>query len=81
MNLHEYQSKQLLEKFGLPTAKSVVAFSSEEVVGLIAKLKGHEFVAKVQVHAEKKLVESFRECRIVVGPWPSEICAPSLLET
>ena len=51
MNLHEYQSKQLLEKFGLPTAKSVVAFSSEEVVGLIAKLKGHEFVAKVQVHA------------------------------
>lgn len=51
MNLHEYQSKRLLEKFGLPTAKSVVAFSSEEVVGLIAKLKGHEFVAKVQVHA------------------------------
>ena len=51
MNLHEYQSKRLLEKFGLPTAKSVVAFSSEEVVDLLTNLKGHEFVVKVQVHA------------------------------
>ena len=31
MNLHEYQSKQLLENFGLPTAKSVVAFFVKEV--------------------------------------------------
>ncbi len=51
MNLHEYQSKRLLEEFGLPTAKSVVAFSSEEVVDLLTNLKGHEFVVKVQVHA------------------------------
>tara|TARA_Y100000817_G_scaffold314527_2_gene313697 strand:+ start:1249 stop:2406 length:1158 start_codon:yes stop_codon:yes gene_type:complete len=51
LNLHEYQSKRLLEKFGLPTAKSVVAFSSEEVVDLLTNLKGHEFVVKVQVHA------------------------------
>ena len=51
MNLHEYQSKQLLEKFDLPTAKSVVAFSPDDVSNLINQLNGEEFVAKIQVHA------------------------------
>ena len=51
MNLHEYQSKQLLENFDLPTAKSVVAFSEEEISSLISELDGEEFVVKVQVHA------------------------------
>ena len=51
MNLHEYQSKQLLEKFDLPTAKSVVAFSPDDVPNLINQLNGEEFVAKIQVHA------------------------------
>ena len=51
MNLHEYQSKQLLEKFDLPTAKSVVAFSAEEISNIINELDGEEFVVKVQVHA------------------------------
>ena len=51
MNLHEYQSKQLLEDFGLPTAKSVVAFSVKEVSELLSELSGKEFVVKVQVHA------------------------------
>jgi len=51
LNLHEYQSKQLLENYGLPTAKSVVAFSLEEVTNLVKDLNGSEFVAKVQVHA------------------------------
>ena len=51
MNLHEYQSKKLLEDFGLPTAKSVVAFSVKEVSELLSELSGKEFVVKVQVHA------------------------------
>ena len=51
MNLHEYQSKQLLENFDLPTAKSVVVFSEEEISSLISELDGEEFVVKVQVHA------------------------------
>ena len=51
MNLHEYQSRKLLENFGLPTPKYVVAFSHEEVPSLITKLEGPEFVVKVQVHA------------------------------
>ena len=51
MNLHEYQSRKLLENFGLPTPKYVVIFSHEEVPSLITKLEGPEFVVKVQVHA------------------------------
>jgi succinyl-CoA synthetase beta subunit len=51
LNLHEYQSKQLLENFDLPTAKSVVAFSVEEIPSLISELDCDEFVVKVQVHA------------------------------
>ena len=51
MNLHEYQSRKLLENFGLPTPKYVVVFSHEEVHSLITKLEGPEFVVKVQVHA------------------------------
>ena len=51
MNLHEYQSRKLLENFGLPTPKYVVVFSHEEIPSLITKLEGPEFVVKVQVHA------------------------------
>ena len=51
MNLHEYQSRKLLENFGLPTPKYVVVFSHEEVPSLITKLEGPEFAVKVQVHA------------------------------
>jgi len=51
LNLHEYQSRKLLENFGLPTPKYVVVFSHEEVPSLITKLEGPEFVVKVQVHA------------------------------
>ena len=51
MNLHEYQSRKLLENFGLPTPKYVVVFSHEEIPSLITNLDGPEFVVKVQVHA------------------------------
>ena len=51
MNLHEYQSRKLLENFGLPTPKYVVVFSHDEIPSLITKLEGPEFVVKVQVHA------------------------------
>jgi len=51
LNLHEYQSRKLLENFGLPTPKYVVVFSHEEIPSLITKLEGPEFVVKVQVHA------------------------------
>ena len=38
MNIHEYQAKELLKKFGIPVPYGVVAFSTEEVMQKI-KLK------------------------------------------
>jgi len=55
MNIHEYQGKQLLAKFGVPVLKSTVVFSAEEA-GRVAfedyESQGSNVVAlKSQVHA------------------------------
>lgn len=76
MNLHEYQSRKLLENFGLPTPKYVVAFSANDVSNLITKLEGPEFVVKVQVHAGGrgkvggvKITEDLKEIESFTKDW------------
>ena len=51
MNLHEYQSKNLFAKYGLPVSKGVVADSVEAAVEATKQLSGSSWVVKVQVHA------------------------------
>src|SRR5580692_2325700 len=51
MNLHEYQAKQLLAKYGLPVSKGEVAWSVDEAVSLADKLNLKRWVVKAQVHA------------------------------
>ncbi len=51
MNLHEYQSKQLLAKYGLPILKGVRANSVEQAILAINSLSGDSWVVKAQVHA------------------------------
>jgi succinyl-CoA synthetase beta subunit len=51
MNLHEYQAKQLLAKFGIPVSKGEVASSVEDVGHIIDKMKTGRWVVKAQVHA------------------------------
>src|SRR5476651_1910946 len=51
MNLHEYQAKQLLAEFGIPTPKGEVAWNAEEAVAIAEKLGGDLWVVKAQVHA------------------------------
>lgn len=51
MNLHEYQAKQLLAKFGLPISKSEVVNSVEEALHAADRLGGNRWVVKAQVHA------------------------------
>ena len=51
MNIHEYQAKQLLAKFGAPVAKGVVAFTVEEAVEGAKTLPGPIYVVKSQIHA------------------------------
>ncbi len=51
MNIHEYQAKDLLARFGVPVPKGVAAFSVEEAVDAVAALPGPLYVVKAQIHA------------------------------
>jgi len=51
MNLHEYQSKHLLAKYGIPVPPSEVAWSPEEAAEIATRLGGNRWVVKAQVHA------------------------------
>jgi succinyl-CoA synthetase beta subunit len=51
MNLHEYQAKKLLAKYGLPVPTGEVAWNAEEAVRIADKLKTKRWVVKAQVHA------------------------------
>lgn len=51
MNLHEYQAKEILAKFGLPIPDSGVASSVAEVKEIISKLGLDQAIVKIQVHA------------------------------
>lgn len=50
MNIHEYQAKELFEKFGVATPKGKVADTPEEAKAAAAEL-GSQIVVKAQVHA------------------------------
>ena len=51
MNLHEYQSKQIFRKYGLPVPNSQVVQSSSDAVTAANSLEGTRWVVKAQVHA------------------------------
>jgi succinyl-CoA synthetase beta subunit len=51
MNLHEYQAKELLAKYGLPVQQGILATSAEEAAAAFDTLGGKFAVVKAQVHA------------------------------
>ncbi|MDO8312534.1 MAG: ADP-forming succinate--CoA ligase subunit beta [Sideroxyarcus sp.] len=51
MKIHEYQGKELLREFGVPTPRGVACFSVEEAVAAATKLGGKVWVVKAQIHA------------------------------
>jgi succinyl-CoA synthetase beta subunit len=51
MNIHEYQAKELLAKFGVPVPAGFAAMSVEEAVAASTKLPGPLYVVKAQIHA------------------------------
>ena len=51
MNIHEYQAKQIFQKYGVPTPKGKVAFSVDEAVENAKELGGPIWVVKAQIHA------------------------------
>jgi len=51
MNIHEYQAKEVLRKFGVATLKGKVAHSPEEAVAAAKEMGGNIWVVKAQIHA------------------------------
>lgn len=51
MNLHEYQSKQIMQAFGLPILRGYLAYTPLEAEAAADKLGGPVCVVKAQVHA------------------------------
>jgi succinyl-CoA synthetase beta subunit len=51
VKIHEYQGKEILRKFGVPTPKGFACFSVEEAVQAAQKLAGSVWVVKAQIHA------------------------------
>ncbi|MEK7696987.1 MAG: ATP-grasp domain-containing protein, partial [Pseudomonadota bacterium] len=51
MNIHEYQAKELLRKYGVPVPPGSLAHSVEQAVAAAEELGGGRFVIKAQIHA------------------------------
>ena len=51
MNIHEYQGKELLKKYGVAVLDGGVAFTPDEAVAAAEKLGGPVYVVKSQIHA------------------------------
>ncbi len=51
MNIHEYQAKGLLAKFGVGVLSGHVAYTADEAVEAAQKLGGAVWVVKAQIHA------------------------------
>ena len=74
MNLHEFQAKQLLRQYGLPTPRGIVADTTENACAAIVELGGAAWVVKAQIHAGGrgkvggvKVVRSIDEVRDVAA--------------
>ena len=51
MNIHEYQAKELLKRYGVAVLDGHIAWTPDEAVEAAAKLPGPVFVVKSQIHA------------------------------
>lgn len=72
MNIHEYQGKELLRKFGVNVPRGIPAFTVEEAVKAAEELGGPVWVVKAQIHAGGrgkgggvKLAKSVDEVRLL----------------
>src|SRR5438128_3652194 len=51
MNIHEYQAKELLQKFGVATTRGKVAASPQEAEPIAREIAPAQIVVKAQIHA------------------------------
>ena len=74
MKIHEYQGKEILRRFGIPTPRGIPAFSVDEAVSAAEALGGAVWVVKAQIHAGGrgkgggvKVAKSIGEVRDLAG--------------
>jgi len=86
MNIHEYQAKQLLAKYGVAVPKGGVAFTPEEAVEHARELGGPVYVVKSQIHAGGRGAGRFKDdpdgkggVRVVKSPEEVEENAKNML--
>ena len=70
MNIHEYQAKELLARFGVAVPPGAVAFNPEQAVYAATQLGGGRWAVKAQIHAGArgkaggiKLCKTYQEIR------------------
>ncbi|KAF0844509.1 succinyl-CoA synthetase (ADP-forming) beta subunit [Methylovorus glucosotrophus] len=74
MNLHEYQAKSLLQRYGLPIPQSQVAENPQSAVEAAKSIGGDAWVVKAQIHAGGrgkaggvKVVKSYQDVEAVAA--------------
>jgi succinyl-CoA synthetase beta subunit len=78
VNIHEYQAKAILDKFGVPTPKAEVASTAAEAKEIASRIGGR-VVVKAQVHAGGR--GKVGGVKLVNTPEEAEEVAASLLGT
>ena len=61
MNVHEYQAKELLAKFGVGIPAGIAALTVEDAVAAAKQLPGPLYVVKAQIHAGGRGKGKFKE--------------------
>ena len=74
MKIHEYQAKEVLRKYGVPTPRGVPCFTVDEAVKAAQSIPGKVWVVKAQIHAGGrgkgggvKLAKSLDEVKAYAG--------------
>ena len=64
MDIHEYQAKELLAKFGVPVPRGGLAYSPEQAAYRAREIGGEAWVVKAQIHSGGRgKVGGVRLCR------------------
>jgi succinyl-CoA synthetase beta subunit len=84
MNIHEYQAKELMQKFGVATPQGAVAGTPEEAEAIARKLNTTELVIKAQIHAGGRGKGTFKSgykggVKLVKSPEEIKECAKAML--
>ncbi|MGH7004247.1 MAG: ATP-grasp domain-containing protein, partial [Alphaproteobacteria bacterium] len=61
MNIHEYQAKDLLRKFGVAVPRGKVAYTANEAESAAKELGGPVWVVKSQIHAGGRGAGRFKD--------------------